>query len=99
MYQGLALVNGFLARLCDHATMTIVMEQTISKSQFKAKLLQYLRVVQKRKQALIITHGGKPVVKVVPYKGKALLDSLRKSVLSYQKPTEPVSVGDWETLD
>lgn len=85
--------------------MTIVMQQTISKSKFKAQALEYLRNVEKLKQSLIITHEGKPVVEVIPYKEKqesdqeAILKSLRGSVLKYEDPTEPaIDPEDWDML-
>lgn len=81
--------------------MTIVMLQTVSKSQFKAKALEYLREVEKKKQPLTITHDGKAVVKIVPFKkgnDEDILKSLRGTVLRYDDPTEPVGEDDWETL-
>jgi len=82
--------------------MTIVMQQTISKSQFKAHALELLRMVEKQKQPLIITHDGKPVAKVIPYKEESkpedVLKSLRGSVLRYDNPTEPVGLEDWDML-
>lgn len=78
--------------------MVMVMQQVISKSQFKAGLLEYLRKVEKSKQPVIITHGGTPVIKVVPYKKESVFKSLRKSVLSYKDPTEPIGAKDWEVL-
>lgn len=80
--------------------MTIVMNHAISKSQFKAQVLEYLRKVETKKEPLIITHGGKPVVKVVPYTEdpEKILESLRNSVIFYKDPTEPVGVEDWEAL-
>lgn len=78
--------------------MTIVMEQAVSKSQFKSQVLKYLRIVESKKQPLVITHAGKPVVKVIPYKEKLLLESLRGTVLVYKGPVEPVGVKDWEAL-
>ncbi len=76
--------------------------QTVSKSQFKAQALEFLRNVEEKKQPLIITHAGRPVVKVVPYNQKsdqeAILKSLRGSVLKYEDPTEPVGLEDWEVL-
>ena len=81
--------------------MTIVM-QTVSKSQFKAQALEYLRRVQQLKTPLVITHGGQPVVKIIPYKEEsnpqAILKSLRGTVLKYEDPTEPVGLEDWEVL-
>lgn len=85
--------------------MTIVMQQqTVSKSQFKAQALEYLRNVEKSKQPLVITHEGKPVVEVIPYKEKqelnqeAILKSLRGTLVYYKDPTEPVGLEDWEAL-
>lgn len=77
------------------------MQQIVSKSQFKAQALEYLRTVEHKKQPLIITHAGKPVVKVIPYKEQSqeeILKSLRGTVLKYEDPTEPVGLEDWEVL-
>ena len=78
------------------------MLQTVSKSKFKAQALEYLRLVQAQKQPLIITHAGKPVVEVVPYKEKsdaeATLASLRGTLKYYKDPDEPVGLEDWEIL-
>ena len=79
-----------------------MIQQTVSKSQFKAQALEYLRLVQTQKQPLIITHAGKPVIKVTPYQeesnSEAILQSLRGTVLKYEDPTEPVGLDDWEML-
>ncbi len=89
----------------DYGTMTIVMQQqTVSKSQFKAQALEFLRNVEKSKTPLVITHEGKPVVEVIPYKEKqqsdqeAILKSLRGTLVFYKDPTEPVGLEDWEVL-
>lgn len=72
----------------------------VSKSQFKSQVLEYLRVVEKKKQPLIVTHGGKPVIKVSPYQedSQQVLKSLRGLVTHYENPTEPVGENDWEAL-
>lgn len=82
-----------------------MIQQTVSKSQFKAQALEYLRLVQAQKQPLIITHNGKPVAEVIPYKEKqesnpeAILQSLRGTVLKYEDPTEPaIDPEDWDAL-
>ncbi len=77
--------------------MTIVMHQIVSKAQFKAQALQYLREVENKKQPLIITHAGKPVVQIIPYQKPEILKSLKKSVTFFKDPTQPVEVN-WETL-
>lgn len=78
------------------------MQQMVSKSQFKAQALEYLREVEKTKNPLVITHGGRPVVELIPYKGESdqevILKSLRGTVLKYEDPTEPVGLDDWEAL-
>lgn len=80
------------------------MQQTVSKSQFKAQALEYLREVEKGKQPLIITHAGKPVVKVIPYKEEVkspeeILKSLRGTLIRYDDPDEPaIDPSDWDML-
>ena len=56
----------------------------LSKSQLKSQLLAKLRLVEKEKQPLLITHGGKPVVRIVPYTQdpQQILKELRGSVLT-----------------
>lgn len=85
--------------------MTIVMQQLVSKSQFKAKALEYLRMVQEKKQTLTVTHKGEPVAQVVPYKeavrkkDKEILDSLRGTLTYYKDPNKPAApASDWEAL-
>jgi prevent-host-death family protein len=38
----------------------------VSKSQLKAKMLEYFRRVEETGQELVVTDNGRPVVKVVP---------------------------------
>ncbi len=71
------------------------MQQIISKSQFKSQVLEYLRNVEKKKQPIIVTHVGKPVVKIIPYQDAGALKSLQNSVTYYKDPIEPVS-ENWE---
>lgn len=76
------------------------MTQTVSKSKFKAKALEYLRDVENGRKELIITDHGRPVVKVVPLLTGAgdLLAPFRGTLTSYRDPLEPVGTGDWESL-
>lgn len=80
------------------------MQQIVSKSQFKAQALEFLRNVEKTKTPLVITHEGKPVVEVIPYKEgqesdqEAILKSLRGTLVYYEDPDEPVGLEDWEVL-
>ena len=70
----------------------------ISKSEFKAKALEYFRQIEASGESVIITDHGKPALEVRPYRGtdRHPLDILRGSVVRYEKPTEPIAVDDWE---
>lgn len=74
--------------------------QQVSKSDFKAHALEYLRAVEKNKKPLLVTHGGKPVIKVSAYQEDpdAILKSLRGSVISYTDIVSPVGDDEWEAM-
>lgn len=76
------------------------MPDTVSKSQFKPRALQFFREVERTGRELVITDRGKPVLKVVPYAARPeqVLRELRGSVVEYRDPVEPVAVEDWEAL-
>jgi prevent-host-death family protein len=77
--------------------------QTISKSRFKAKALEYMRLVERHQRPLLITDMGNPVIQIVPYEQAKQsevkpLHALRGTLLDYQSPTEPVAQDEWEVL-
>jgi len=74
------------------------MEESVSKSRFKARALEYFRQVEQTGQPLVITDHGTPVLRLVPYQADpgAALRLLRDTVVRYEAPTEPVAEGDWE---
>jgi len=78
----------------------MAVQRQVSKSRFKARALEFLRRVQQTGQPLVILDRGRPVVKVVPYRGEAkeILRALRGSVQRYEDPTRPVAAKDWEAL-
>jgi prevent-host-death family protein len=80
--------------------MTMVMEETVSKSAFKARALEYFRQVERTGRAVVISDRGRPVLKLTRFvaKGDGSLDSLRGTVRRYDRPTEPVGADDWESL-
>ena len=71
----------------------------VSKSEFKAKALEYFRQIEASGQSLIVTDHGKPALEVRPFRGSARnpLEVLRGSVVRYDHPLEPISEGDWES--
>ncbi|MBF0370858.1 MAG: type II toxin-antitoxin system Phd/YefM family antitoxin [Magnetococcales bacterium] len=80
------------------------MSKRLSKSQFKPRALEWFRQVEEKGEELIITHRGKPVLKIVPYGEEKMeeeadpLAFFRNSVIEYKDPLEPVGLEDWEAL-
>lgn len=70
----------------------------VSKSEFKAKALEFFRQVEASGESVIVTDHGKPALEVRPYRNltRNPLDVLRGSVVRYESPTDPVAEGDWE---
>jgi antitoxin (DNA-binding transcriptional repressor) of toxin-antitoxin stability system len=70
----------------------------VSKSEFKAKALEFFRHVEASGQSVVITDHGKPTLEVRPYSDaeRSPLDILRGSVVRYDNPTDPIGVNDWE---
>lgn len=72
----------------------------VSKSQFKAKALEFFRQVEDSGEPVVITDHGQPKLEVRPFKPVARhpLEVLRGSVLRYDNPTAPINEDDWEAL-
>lgn len=72
----------------------------VSKSQFKAKALEYFRQVEASGESVIVTDHGKPALEVRPYRSvqRNPLDVLRGSIVRYDNPMDPVAVNEWEAV-
>lgn len=70
----------------------------VSKSEFKAKALEFFRYVEASGESVVITDHGKPTLEVRPYRSlqRKPLDILRGSVVRYDHPTDPVAEREWE---
>lgn len=70
----------------------------ISKSQFKAKALEYFRKIEASGEPVVVTDNGQPKLEIRPYTPRTRnpLDVLRGSLLRYDEPTAPVAEDDWE---
>jgi antitoxin (DNA-binding transcriptional repressor) of toxin-antitoxin stability system len=81
-------------------TIGIIMQERVSKSQFKAKALELFRQVESSGNAVIVTDHGKPTIEVRRYRQseRKPLEILKGSVTEYVDPTEPVAEGEWEAL-
>ncbi len=74
------------------------MMKTLSKAQLKPHLMEYLREVEELGMELVVTHHGKPTVRIVPYAADHChrVLELRGSVLRYDAALEPVGEELWE---
>jgi prevent-host-death family protein len=72
----------------------------VSKSQFKAKALEFFRQVEATEEPLVITDHGRPTLELRPYRAplRDPFEALRGSVVRYDQPTTPVSEEDWDVL-
>ena len=77
----------------------IVNQKHISKSQFKAKALEYFRAVENSGNAVIVTDKGQPKIEVRRYRTdeRSPLERLRGSIVAFKEPTQPVAEDDWES--
>ncbi|MFM0594633.1 MULTISPECIES: type II toxin-antitoxin system Phd/YefM family antitoxin [Paraburkholderia] len=73
----------------------------VSKSEFKAKALEFFRQVESSGESVIVTDHGRPAVEVRVYRGieRSPLEVLRGTVLHYDNPTAPVGENDWEVTE
>jgi antitoxin (DNA-binding transcriptional repressor) of toxin-antitoxin stability system len=74
------------------------MSNWVSKSQFKARALEFFRQVETTGEPLIVTDHGQPKLEIRRYASSVRnpLDVLRASVLRYERPTDPVGDDDWD---
>ena len=70
----------------------------VSKSEFKAKALEYFRLVESTGERMIVTDHGKPVLEVRRYENASTtpLEELRGSVLFCEDPFEPLGEDEWQ---
>lgn len=73
----------------------------VSKSQFKARALEFFRQVETSGETVVITDRGQPRLEIRPFTRPARdnpLDILRGSVRRYDDPAAPVAEDDWDAL-
>ena len=72
----------------------------VSKSEFKARALEFFRQIEASGQSIIVTDHGEPTLEVRPYRASKYspIDRLRGSVIRYDHPTDPLADDEWEAL-
>ena len=82
-------------------TMEKIMQgKQVSKSAFKTRALEFIRQVESSGESLLVTHRGKPVLEVRPYRSaqRCPLAALRGTVIRYDTPTAAFGEDDWEAV-
>jgi len=70
----------------------------VPKSRFKPRAFEYFRLVEQKRQEILITDHGRPVARIAPVEesDECELEALRGLVVKYVEPFEPVGPEDWE---
>lgn len=70
----------------------------VSKSEFKARALEFFRQIEATGESIIVTDHGKPALEIRPYRITSCdpLDVLRGTVVRFENPTAPIGADDWE---
>ena len=71
----------------------------VSKAEFKAKALEFLRRVEETGERIIVTDHGRPTVELRLYQDQKQDPRvlLKGSITTYTNPMRPVGENDWET--
>ncbi|MDN5844162.1 MAG: type II toxin-antitoxin system Phd/YefM family antitoxin [Alcaligenaceae bacterium] len=74
------------------------MQQHVSKSEFKARALEFFRQVEATGESIVVTDHGKPALEIRPYQTMVPdpLGVLRDSVARFDDPLSPIGDDSWE---
>jgi len=74
--------------------------EQVTKSQFKARALEFFRKVEDSGSSVVVTDHGRPAVEIRRYRTdkRSPLEALRNSVADFKRPTDSVAEDDWEVL-
>ena len=75
-------------------------EESIKASEFKAKCLHLMDIVNESGKEIVITKNGKPVSKLVPYRKrpKSLFGLHKGQIISQDDLIEPIDLN-WDACD
>jgi antitoxin (DNA-binding transcriptional repressor) of toxin-antitoxin stability system len=75
-------------------------QEHVTKSQFKARALEYFRKIEASGKPIVITDRGRPTIEIRRYRSdqRSPLERLRGSVVEFRVPTAPVGEEEWEAL-
>ena len=76
------------------------MSVQVSKSEFKARALEYFRKVEASGEPLVIADHGRPSLELrkIAEDVRDPFEVLKGTVLRYDRPLDPVDEEEWEAL-
>lgn len=76
----------------------IMQNQRVSKTEFKARALEYFRQVEATGKPVLVTDHGKPTLEIRRYQplDRSPREVLHDSVSHFDAPFEPVGQEDWD---
>jgi antitoxin (DNA-binding transcriptional repressor) of toxin-antitoxin stability system len=77
------------------------MTETISKSKLKANMLEIFRQLEASGEELIVTHQGKPVLKIIPIDHKTTVTDLfghLQGQVTYLEDINQPTLTEWEEV-
>jgi len=74
------------------------MHRHVSKTEFKARALEFFRQVEATGEPIVVTDHGKPALEIRPYRAEQRepLVVLHNSVVRFDDPLSPISDDSWE---
>jgi prevent-host-death family protein len=83
---------------CYHGPMQRSSPVKVPKSIFKPRAFEYFRLVEEKRQEILITDHGRPVARISPVDAadEPELAALRGLLVKYVDPFDPVGAEDWE---
>jgi len=74
------------------------MHRHVSKTEFKARALEFFRQVEATGEPIVVTDHGKPALEIRPYRVEQRdpLAVLHNSVVRFDDPLAPISDDSWE---
>ena len=81
-----------------HGAMAKPITVKVPKSRFKPRAFEYFRLVEEKRQEILVTDRGRPVARISPIgeDDEPDLQALRGLVVKYVDPLDPVAGEDWE---
>ncbi|MDO8860408.1 hypothetical protein Q6D67_01750 [Haliea sp. E1-2-M8] len=75
-------------------------QEQVTKSQFKAKALEYFRQVEASGRVVVVTDRGQPTVEIRRYRSdpRSPQEKLKGSIVEFMDPTLPVAEDEWKVL-